>query len=35
MKLTEKFALDIVIPVFNEGATIVEVIELIEKNVRT
>ncbi len=35
MKLTEQFPLDIVIPVFNEGASIIEVIELLEKHVKT
>lgn len=35
MKLYEKFPIDIVIPVFNEGALIIEVIELFERNVKT
>ena len=35
MKLLEEFPIDIVIPVFNEGASIIEVIELLELNVKT
>tara|TARA_B100000287_G_scaffold434932_1_gene500999 strand:+ start:3005 stop:3754 length:750 start_codon:yes stop_codon:yes gene_type:complete len=35
MKLAEQFPLDIVIPVFNEGASIIEVIELLEQHVKT
>ena len=35
MKLSEEYPLDIVIPVFNEGASIIEVIELLELNVKT
>ena len=35
MKLNEKFPIDIIIPVFNEGSAIVEVIELLEKKVKT
>lgn len=35
MKLLEEFQIDIVIPVFNEGASIIEVIELLELNVKT
>ena len=35
MKLLKEFPIDIVIPVFNEGASIIEVIELLELNVKT
>ena len=35
MKLNEQFPIDIVIPVFNEGSSIIEVIELLELNVKT
>lgn len=35
MKLNKEFPIDIVIPVFNEGESIIEVIELLELNVRT
>ncbi len=35
MKLSKEFPIDIVIPVFNEGESIIEVIELLELNVKT
>ena len=35
MKLSKEFPIDIVIPVFNEGESIIEVIELLEQNVKT
>ena len=35
MKLNKEFPIDIVIPVFNEGESIIEVIELLELNVKT
>ncbi len=35
MKLREEFPIDIVIPVFNEGPSIIQVIELLERKVKT
>lgn len=35
MKLHEEFPIDIVIPVFNEGPSIIQVIELLERKVKT
>ena len=35
MKLLEKYPIDIVIPVFNEGASIIEVLKLLELHVKT